>query len=45
MSEDFVDELEVKGVVTPEDYENEVDIIKETLETYRKKIFKWLSEQ
>ena len=45
MSEDFVDELEVKGISTPEDYEQKARIIEETLEIYRNRLVKWLSEQ
>jgi len=45
MSEDFIDELEVKGISTPEDYEQKTRIIEETLEIYRNKFIKWLSEQ
>lgn len=45
MSEDFIDELEVKGVITSQDYEDESKVIMETYETYRMRFLKWLKEQ
>ena len=45
MSEDFVDELEVKGITTPKDYEQKTRIIGETFEIYRNRFMKWLSRQ
>jgi len=45
MSKDFVDELNAKGVVAPNDLNEKVDTLKHTLELYREKFFKWLKEQ
>jgi len=45
MSIDFLDELNVKGVSTPEDYEEKRQILEETLHVYLNKILKWLQEQ
>ena len=45
MSPDFLDELNVKGLVSPEDYDRKLDVLIETLRSYRDKFFKWLQEQ
>jgi len=45
MSTDFADELEAKGVVTPEDYFGKQQIVKASLDSYRDKFMKWLQEQ
>jgi hypothetical protein len=45
MSIDFVDELNAKGIVTPEDFEQKSDIVESVLVAYREKLVKWLQEQ
>ena len=45
MSIDFLDELNVKGILTPEDYEEKRQILEETLLIYLNKFLKWLQEQ
>ena len=43
MSEDFTDELEVKGISTPQDYIERTQIIADILQIYRNRFLKWLS--
>ena len=45
MSIDFVDELNAKGIVTPEDFEQKSDIVEGVLVAYRERLVKWLQEQ
>ena len=45
MSEDFLDELEVRGITSPEDYLGGAKIIEETLISYQAKFLSWLSKQ
>lgn len=44
MSRDFLDELEVKGISNPEDYEKKWPILEKILQSYREKLLKWLRE-
>jgi hypothetical protein len=45
MSVDFVDELNAKGIVTPDDFDQKSGIVESVLVTYRERLIKWLQEQ
>ena len=45
MSSDFLDELDVRGISSPEDYEEKWRVLEETLMNYRDKLLKWLRDQ
>lgn len=45
MSNDFLDELEAKGIATPEEYKEKPQILEETLRAYLDKFLQWLHEQ
>lgn len=45
MSKEFLDELNAKGVTTPDDLNEKQEIVKDTLTSYQKKFFNWLQQQ
>ena len=42
MSVDFIDELNAKGIKTPEDLENKQKIVEQVLISYKNKAVEWL---
>lgn len=45
LSIDFIDELNAKGIRTPEDFETKSDVAEQILLTYREKLVEWLQKQ
>ena len=45
MSNDFIDELKVKGIVTYDDFADKVELLRDILLKYQEKFFEWLKKQ